>query len=96
MGSEMCIRDRLPASLGGKPELGRRHFELAIKYSQGLDLMAKVEFARRYARLVFDQELHQKLLQEVLASESRQPGLTLSNVLAQQQAAMLLRDEYFQ
>ena len=90
------MRTLLPASLGGKPELGRRHFELAIKYSQGLDLMAKVEFARRYARLVFDQELHQKLLQEVLASESRQPGLTLSNVLAQQQAAMLLRDEYFQ
>ena len=90
------MRTLLPASLGGKPELGRQHFELAIQYSQGLDLMAKVEFARRYARLVFDQELHQKLLEEVLASEPRQPGLTLSNVLAQQQAAMLLQDEYFQ
>jgi hypothetical protein len=90
------MRTLLPGSLGGKPELGRQHFELAIKYSQGHDLMAKVEYARRYARLVFDQELHQKLLEEVLESEPRQPGLTLSNVLAQRQAAMLLEDEYFQ
>jgi len=58
--------------------------------------MAKVEYARRYARLVFNQELHQRLLEEVLESDPRQPGLTLSNVLAQQQAVMLLQDEYFQ
>ncbi len=90
------MRTLLPASLGGKPELGRQHFELAIQYSQGHDLMAKVEYARRYARLVFNQELHQRLLEEVLESDPRQPGLTLSNVLAQQQAVMLLQDEYFQ
>jgi len=90
------MRTLLPASLGGKPELGRQHFELSIRYSQGRDLMAKVEYARRYARLVFDQPLHQRLLEEVLDSDPKQHGLTLSNVLAQQQAAMLLQDEYFQ
>lgn len=90
------MRTLLPASLGGKPELGRQHFELAIQYSQGRDLMAKVEYARRYARLVFDQALHQRLLEEVLGSDPKHPGLTLSNVLAQQQAAMLLQDEYFE
>ncbi len=90
------IRSLRPASLGGKPELGRQHFELSIAYSQGRDLRVKVEYARRYARLVFDQALHQRLLNEVLAADPQQPGLTLSNVLAQQQAAMLLQDEYFE
>ena len=90
------MRTLLPGSLGGKPELGKQHFKLAIKYSRGEDLMVKVEYARRYARLVFDEALHNRLLAEVLEAEPRRPGLTLSNVLAQQQAAKLLDDEYFQ
>jgi len=89
------MRTQLPPALGGKPEQGRRHFELAIRYSNGRDLMAKVEFARRYARLSFDQELHDRLLHEVLDADPKEPGLTLSNVLAQQQAEALLHDDYF-
>lgn len=84
------MRSQLPPALGGKPELGRLQFEQAIAISQGRDLMAKVEFARNYARLVFDQELHDRLLNEVLAAAPEEPGLTLSNVLAQQQAQRLL------
>ena len=89
------IRSQLPPALGGKPEQGKRHFELAIDYSEGRDLIAKVEFARYYARLVFDQELHDRLLKEVLEADPDQPGLTLSNVIAQQRAKTLLTDEYF-
>lgn len=84
-----------PAALGGKPEQARRHFEQAINYSKGRDLMAKVEFARRYARLVFDQALHDRLLHEVLMADPEQPGLTLSNVIAQAEAKKLLQDDYF-
>jgi tetratricopeptide (TPR) repeat protein len=84
-----------PASLGGKPEQARRHFEQAIAISAGRDLMVKVEFARRYARLVFDQELHDRLLNEVLQAEPAQPGLTLGNVIAQAEARQLLMDDYF-
>ncbi|HEY0721078.1 MAG TPA: TRAP transporter TatT component family protein [Gammaproteobacteria bacterium] len=84
------MRSQLPPALGGNPERGRHHFERAIALSQGRDLMAKVEFARNYARLVFDQELHDRLLNEVLAAAPEEPGLTLSNVLAQQQARRLL------
>ncbi len=86
-----------PAALGGQPELGRMHFEQAISLSQGKNLMAKVLFARHYARLVFDRALHDALLQQVLEAEVEQPGLTLSNVLAQEQARALLQssDEYF-
>lgn len=81
---------RLPANMGGKPEQGRAHFEHAIKLSNGRNLIAKVELARRYARLVFDRKLHDGLLKEVIKANPQQPDLTLSNVLAQQQARQLL------
>jgi hypothetical protein len=89
------MRSLIPPALGGRPERARKHFELAITYSQGHDLMAKVEYARSYARLVFDQSLHDRLLNEVLQANPEQPGLTLSNVLAQRQARELLDDGYF-
>lgn len=87
----------LPAALGGKPEVGRAHYEQAIALSEGRNLMAKVLFARRYARLLFDRELHDRLLKEVLEAPVESPGLTLSNLLAQQQAKTLLAqaDDYF-
>jgi hypothetical protein len=86
-----------PPALGGRPEEGRRFFERAIALSQGRDLMAKVQFARRYARLTFDRALHDRLLNEVLAADARAPGLTLINTLAQRQARELLAgaDAYF-
>ncbi|MCW8890200.1 MAG: TRAP transporter TatT component family protein, partial [Sedimenticola sp.] len=89
------MRSQLPPALGGQPEAGRYHFEQAISYSEGRDLMAKVEFARRYARLVFNQTLHDQLLNEVLDAPTEAPDLTLSNTLAKQQAAELLADDYF-
>lgn len=87
----------LPPTLGGKPEVGRAHFERAIVLSQGRDLMAKVEYARRYARLVFDRSLHDRLLNEVLQAPVTAPGLTLRNTLAQRAARDLLKsaDKYF-
>lgn len=86
-----------PEALGGKPEEGRAYFEKAIDLSQGRDLSAKVEFARGYARLVYDRELHDRLLNEVLQAPVRAEGLTLFNTLAQQQARQLLEtaDDYF-
>ena len=64
---------------------------------QGLDLSAKVEFARRYARMMFDQELHDTLLTEVMEAPVEVPGRTLFNVLAKRDAAELLEtsQEYF-
>lgn len=86
-----------PASLGGQPERAREHFERAVALSQGRNLMAKVLYARHYARLVFDRSLHDRLLQEVVTADPEAPGLTLSNTLAQEQARRLLAeaDEYF-
>jgi len=86
-----------PAALGGRPEEGRRHFERALALSDGKSLMVQVQFARYYARLVFDRPLHDRLLNEVIAAEVVQPGLTLSNTLAKEQAGKLLAgaDAYF-
>ncbi len=91
------LATQLPAILGGRPELGRRHFERALAISQGRNLMVKVLYAHSYARLVFDRPLHDRLLTEVLEAELDAPGLTLSNTLARRQARDLLADaeDYF-
>lgn len=86
-----------PAHLGGLPEIGRAHFERAIELSDQKNLMAKFLFAQSYARLVFDRELHDRLLVEVIEADPVAPGFTLSNTLAQEQAQELLvdADDYF-
>lgn len=86
-----------PASLGGKPEEGKADFEKALALSDGKNQMVRVLYAQRYARLVFDKELHDKLLNEAIAADPHAPGLTLINVLAQQQARKLLESgkDYF-
>ena len=91
------LRSQIPPALGGHPEQGQAHFEKAIALSEGRNLFAKVEYARNYARLMFERDLHDKLLQEVLAADPVAPGYTLGNVLAQQQARILLESsaDYF-
>jgi len=86
-----------PPALGGKPDVARAHFERAIELSGGRDLSIKVEYARRYARLVFDQELHDRLLTDVVNAPAEMPLFTLFNVLAKREAEELLATskEYF-
>lgn len=86
-----------PPALGGRPEVAREHFERALALSGGRDLSIKVEYAKRYARLVFDQELHDELLAQVVNAPVDAPGYTLFNVLAQAEARELLASskEYF-
>ncbi|MBV1906170.1 MAG: TRAP transporter TatT component family protein [Pseudomonadales bacterium] len=87
----------LPPALGGRPEVGRRHFERAIQLSGGVHLFTKVVFAQQYARLVFDQQLHDNLLNEVLSSDSAVGGIALLNNVAKEQARKLLKSsvDYF-
>ena len=86
-----------PPALGGQLDLARDHFDRSIAISGGRDLSAKVEYARRYARMVFDRELHDRLLTEVIEAPAEEPGRTLFNVLAQQDAIELLASsgDYF-
>jgi len=86
-----------PEQMGGKPAEARTYFERAIELTGGQDLSAKVWYADSYARLLYNRELHDKLLNEVLAADPNVPGYTLLNVLAQRDAAELLAsaDDYF-
>lgn len=100
------LESLLPPSLGGKPEVAKKHFDRAIEISDNSNLMAKVLYAEKYARLLFDRELHDKLLNEVVAADiecnngSSCIGVknqTLINTLAKQKAKALLidADDYF-
>jgi hypothetical protein len=86
-----------PPALGGDFEAGLAHFERAISVSAGLDLSIKVDYAIYYARTLYDRELHDRLLNEVLSAEPVQDGYTLFNTLAQDDAQTLLdsADDYF-
>ncbi len=92
------LTTQLPPSVGGKPEIGKAHFEKAIALSDGKHLMAKVLYAKQYARLMFEQELHDDLLQQVIDADPYAEGLTLINRLAQRQADRLLAEsaDYFE
>ncbi len=87
----------LPPALGGKPEIGKKHFEAAIRLSNDKNLMAKVLYAEKYAKLLFNKKLHDQLLNEVVKADPIAQGLTLMNTLAQARAKELLAqsDDYF-
>ena len=91
------INSLRPATLGGKPEEGKAYFDKALELSGGKNQMVRVLYAQFYARLVFDQALHDRLLNEVLAADPVAPRLTLLNTLAKGRAKALLASgkDYF-
>ena len=88
----------LPPAAGGRPEQARAHFEKAIEISEGKFLTAYVLYAKKYARLLFDRELHDRLLKKAIEGRADEVAeLTLINTIAQEQARELLdsADDYF-
>ncbi|WP_127554860.1 TRAP transporter TatT component family protein [Saccharospirillum alexandrii] len=87
----------LPPSLGGKPGVAQAYYEQALDAADGQNLIIQVYYASQFARLVFDRELHDRLLQDALSRDPYVEGLTLQNRYAQQQAEQLLAsaDDYF-
>ncbi|MEW5733708.1 MAG: TRAP transporter TatT component family protein [Thermodesulfobacteriota bacterium] len=94
LGVLACL---LPPGAGGKPEAGKAYFEKAVEVSGNENLMAKVWYAKSYARSVGDKELFVSLLTQVAGADPRKPGLTLANTIAQSQARTLLEEteDYF-
>ena len=86
-----------PPALGGDFEAGLAHYERAMSLSGGYDLSIMVDFARYYARTLYDRDLHDQLLNEVLTADPVHTGYTLFNTLAQDEAKRLLdsADDYF-
>jgi hypothetical protein len=89
-----CLR---PESLGGQPVRGQQRLQSASDASQGKNLLPRVLNAEYCARLLFDQEGHDRMLAEVLAADANAPGLTLSNTIAKRRAAALVESgkDYF-
>ena len=87
----------LPPALGGKPEEGKKMFEQALSISKGKNLMVYVLYAKFYARMVYDRDLHDQLLEQVLNADPSIPGYTLINTWAKQQAKELKNsaNDYF-
>jgi hypothetical protein len=86
-----------PPALGGNFEAGKAYYEQALALSNGKDLSINVDYARYYARTLYDRELHDQLLNDVISAEPIQEGYTLFNTLAQREAQELLNsaDDYF-
>lgn len=86
-----------PPTLGGRPDVARKHFVKALEISNSQNLYAKVLFAQNYARMMYDRELHDSLLDEVLQADPRVEGYTLQNKIAQAMAQELKQsaNEYF-
>lgn len=91
------LNSLLPPAMGGKPDQARDYFEQALELDQGRNLMMKTLYAQYYARLVFNRDLHDRLLNEVLQGNAEVQGLTLTNTLAQEEARKLLAEsaDYF-
>ncbi|WP_320825301.1 TRAP transporter TatT component family protein [Reinekea sp.] len=87
----------LPPSLGGKPDIAQGYFEAALAAGNNENLIIHVYYAANFARLMFDQELHDRMLQQALSLDPYVEGYTLQNVFAQQQAQQLLEssNDYF-
>ncbi len=94
LGVMNCLR---PESLGGRPQLGQTLLTEAFQVSGDKNYMAKVLEAEFCARLLFDQERHDQLLNDVLAADPITDDLTLSNVIAQDRARQLIESgkDYF-
>jgi hypothetical protein len=86
-----------PPALGGDFEAGIAQYKRAMSLSGGKDLSIMVDCARYYARTLYDRELHDHLLNQVLAADPVYEGYTLFNTLAQKDAQELLdsADDYF-
>lgn len=88
----------IPPMYGGKPEESRIHFERALSISKRNFLAVQVAYAETYAKMQFDRELYENLLQEVLDRPvDIIPELISGNQLAKMRATILLDtvDEYF-
>lgn len=91
------LESLMPPASGGRPDVAKKHFEKALELSDGKNLMVKTLYAQYYARSIYNRELHDKLLQDVLEASADKKGYVFINTLAQSMAQKLMVDgeEYF-
>jgi len=92
------IRALRPPVFGGDPEGAKAEFDAGFAASDRKFLLMHLYFAKYYCRQVFDAELFDRTLQELLSADpAALPDVLLLNKVAQQQGKLLLerRDEWF-
>jgi tetratricopeptide (TPR) repeat protein len=83
-----------PASLGGKPDEAKAHFEKAIAVTGGRFLLVHVYYAKTYCTATLNQELFDSLLQQVADTPvDALPGAQFANALAKRKALLLKAQE---
>jgi hypothetical protein len=83
-----------PASLGGKPDEAKAHFEKAMAVTKGRFLLVHVYFAKTYCTATLNQELFDHLLQQVADTPvDALPGAEFANALAKRKARLLKAQE---
>ncbi|MBU1700396.1 MAG: TRAP transporter TatT component family protein [Candidatus Eisenbacteria bacterium] len=86
-----AIYSMRPPILGGDPEKAREAFDEAFRMNERQFLLTQVYFASTYCKQVFDRDLFEKSLREVIAaSPDILPEVRLLNLLAKQQAEIWL------
>lgn len=79
-----------PRMLGGDPERSRRHFDAARRIGGGRFLMAQFYQARSLAVLTLDEQLFDRLLDEIAAAPiDILPEFRLANAIAKRKAELL-------
>lgn len=85
-----------PPMFGGDPEKSAQHFEKALAISHHSFLMVQATYAETLARQLFDRDLHDKLLKEVLEFPlEKAPEQALSNQIAKRRAQRMLDEDFF-
>jgi hypothetical protein len=85
-----------PAMFGGRPDLSKNHFEKALRLAEHRFLLTQTTYAETLARATLDRQLHDRLLNEVLAFPlDSAPEFGLANRIAVNRAKRLLDENYF-
>ncbi len=85
-----------PKLIGGKPELARTYFERGLFLSRRHYLPLQTAYAQTYCRMTMNKQLHDDLLQEVIAFPLKNaPNFALANQVAKAKAKKLLQENFF-
>jgi len=85
-----------PELFGGKPAVAKTHFERGLHLSKRRYLPLQTAYAQTYCRMTMNRELHNVLLNEVIAFPLHNaPEHALANQVSKVKAAKLLKENFF-
>ena len=74
----------------------KRHFDAAVRITQGKNLFAKLLYATRYYCMKSDEAGYVKMLNEIVSARDPMPTIRLTNLIAMRRARRYLDNKLFQ